>query len=145
MRAEHDRDAIGDLIERFDEDGAHRLQRVNDIAVVHDLVPDIDRRTIFPQREFDDADRAIDASAETARRRDQNLEFRRFAALRRGRRVGSVPNARALAQQVPWGKAASTFLSRLRREEHTSELQSLMRISYAVFCLKKKDTDTHHI
>src|SRR3546814_8545009 len=27
-----------------------------------------------------------------------------------------------------------------RSEEHTSELQSLMRISYAVFCLKKKDT-----
>src|SRR3546814_2663010 len=32
----------------------------------------------------------------------------------------------------------------LRSEEHTSELQSLMRISYAVFCLKKK-TNTHQI
>src|SRR3546814_5715165 len=32
-----------------------------------------------------------------------------------------------------------------RSEEHTSELQSLMRISYAVFCLKKKtQTTTHH-
>src|SRR3546814_9912409 len=30
--------------------------------------------------------------------------------------------------------------SRRRSEEHTSELQSLMRISYAVFCLKKKNT-----
>src|SRR3546814_4602864 len=29
-----------------------------------------------------------------------------------------------------------------RSEEHTSELQSLMRISYAVFCLKKKTKDT---
>src|SRR3546814_10755024 len=29
-------------------------------------------------------------------------------------------------------------LSKIRSEEHTSELQSLMRISYAVFCLKKK-------
>src|SRR3546814_1290431 len=29
----------------------------------------------------------------------------------------------------------------VRSEEHTSELQSLMRISYAVFCLKKKTTD----
>src|SRR3546814_3252000 len=29
-----------------------------------------------------------------------------------------------------------------RSEEHTSELQSLMRISYAVFCLKKKNTIT---
>src|SRR3546814_7682339 len=31
----------------------------------------------------------------------------------------------------------------LRSEEHTSELQSLMRISYAVFCLKKKKTNPH--
>src|SRR3546814_5929482 len=31
-----------------------------------------------------------------------------------------------------------------RSEEHTSELQSLMRISYAVFCLKKKTHDTKH-
>src|SRR3546814_3156103 len=30
-----------------------------------------------------------------------------------------------------------------RSEEHTSELQSLMRISYAVFCLKKKKTSEH--
>src|SRR3546814_3575725 len=30
----------------------------------------------------------------------------------------------------------------LRSEEHTSELQSLMRISYAVFCLKKKNNKT---
>src|SRR3546814_1576849 len=30
-----------------------------------------------------------------------------------------------------------------RSEEHTSELQSLMRISYAVFCLKKKKTQIH--
>src|SRR3546814_1177106 len=32
-----------------------------------------------------------------------------------------------------------------RSEEHTSELQSLMRISYAVFCLKKKMNDKHNI
>src|SRR3546814_2265883 len=32
-----------------------------------------------------------------------------------------------------------------RSEEHTSELQSLMRISYAVFCLKKKTTQTHYL
>src|SRR3546814_3859884 len=33
---------------------------------------------------------------------------------------------------------------RQRSEEHTSELQSLMRISYAVFCLKKKNRHSHH-
>src|SRR3546814_7320599 len=35
-------------------------------------------------------------------------------------------------------------ISHLRSEEHTSELQSLMRISYAVFCLKKQKTNTRH-
>src|SRR3546814_7804777 len=45
----------------------------------------------------------------------------------------------------PWALAAWTFLTAGialgsgRSEEHTSELQSLMRISYAVFCLKKKN------
>src|SRR3546814_2871320 len=33
---------------------------------------------------------------------------------------------------------------RARSEEHTSELQSLMRISYAVFCLKKKTATIYH-
>src|SRR3546814_10390463 len=35
-------------------------------------------------------------------------------------------------------EAAEILFLRKRSEEHTSELQSLMRISYAVFCLKKK-------
>src|SRR3546814_6350319 len=38
---------------------------------------------------------------------------------------------------------APNQLSR-RSEEHTSELQSLMRISYAVFCLKKKNIEQHN-
>src|SRR3546814_8040839 len=38
---------------------------------------------------------------------------------------------------------AATPLELLRSEEHTSELQSLMRISYAVFCLKKKKKTQH--
>src|SRR3546814_4003822 len=36
-----------------------------------------------------------------------------------------------------------TSAGRLRSEEHTSELQSLMRISYAVFCLKQKNHNIH--
>src|SRR3546814_8926468 len=41
--------------------------------------------------------------------------------------------------------AVAVYWNRLRSEEHTSELQSLMRISYAVFCLKKKNKpDTIH-
>src|SRR3546814_8558671 len=39
------------------------------------------------------------------------------------------------------GKTYSLIWSRPRSEEHTSELQSLMRISYAVFCLKKKQSN----
>src|SRR3546814_8105283 len=46
------------------------------------------------------------------------------------------------------GEAKPKLLERaatvgVRSEEHTSELQSLMRISYAVFCLKKKKKNTH--
>src|SRR3546814_6542062 len=39
-------------------------------------------------------------------------------------------------------KPTTRFTYGLRSEEHTSELQSLMRISYAVFCLKKKNQKT---
>src|SRR3546814_5881899 len=42
---------------------------------------------------------------------------------------GAKPDTSRLAQEL---------LDEQRSEEHTSELQSLMRISYAVFCLKKK-------
>src|SRR3546814_2035215 len=53
----------------------------------------------------------------------------------RGRTRGSRQRPRG----VPVERGS---LSCVRSEEHTSELQSLMRISYAVFCLKKKKT-TH--
>src|SRR3546814_3397734 len=39
--------------------------------------------------------------------------------------------------------AGQSAIYRVRSEEHTSELQSLMRISYAVFCLKKKKKSVH--
>src|SRR3546814_5767463 len=41
------------------------------------------------------------------------------------------------------GALLGLLLAIIRSEEHTSELQSLMRISYAVFCLKKKKHKTH--
>src|SRR3546814_3427539 len=64
-------------------------------------------------------------------------------------RSASHSRARARARPSVGSKAFSgtssaiwlrmaTFSVRTRLEEHTSELQSLMRISYAVFCLKKK-------
>src|SRR3546814_1321979 len=45
---------------------------------------------------------------------------------------------RVEAGQRPAIEQADVFRAYDRSEEHTSELQSLMRISYAVFCLKKK-------
>src|SRR3546814_3334978 len=50
-------------------------------------------------------------------------------------RLGDCDCALGYAQD---GKNGQVF-QRLRSEEHTSELQSLMRNSYAVFCLKKKN------
>src|SRR3546814_7378574 len=41
-------------------------------------------------------------------------------------------------------EAGQEVAEEARSEEHTSELQSLMRISYAVFCLKKKKQKTQH-
>src|SRR3546814_941723 len=41
-----------------------------------------------------------------------------------------------------WSMLVTSVLNLIRSEEHTSELQSLMRISYAVFCLKKKINHT---
>src|SRR3546814_4434946 len=46
--------------------------------------------------------------------------------------------AKARGRIIERGKAVAR-----RSEEHTSELQSLMRISYAVFCLNKKKTTIH--
>src|SRR3546814_6033065 len=55
--------------------------------------------------------------------------------------VGLALVLRDLVQRrlgVSWAAGAIVVGAALRSEEHTSELQSLMRISYAVFCLKKK-------
>src|SRR3546814_8108480 len=56
------------------------------------------------------------------------------------RRVGLEADEHLQDGETGPGRPA---LRHVRSEEHTSELQSLMRISYAVFCLKKK-TKTHH-
>src|SRR3546814_5449301 len=61
--------------------------------------------------------------------------------------IGYIPPAEAEANYYQQLTAQAMTLA--RSEEHTSELQSLMRISYAVFCLKKKTqyqqkTNTHN-
>src|SRR3546814_2920161 len=66
------------------------------------------------------------------------------APLRDQRRGGIVAVLQAAAGEVGFdiGCVAGTGEPQRRSEEHTSELQSLMRISYAVFCLKKKKKET---
>src|SRR3546814_1647470 len=54
-----------------------------------------------------------------------------------GNRMPALGGVEYAAFIIP-GLLMLTLLGETRSEEHTSELQSLMRISYAVFCLKKK-------
>src|SRR3546814_6997567 len=93
-------------------------------------------RSIFDARDFlgkADAARALDAA------RHHRLDDRphiflgdRALILLIARRAAAISDR--LVLQIAFAA---------RSEEHTSELQSLMRISYAVFCLKKKNTKTH--
>src|SRR3546814_8100185 len=70
-----------------------------------------------------------------------------FRSVRRGRLSRDSPGCCGTTSSAsrrgfhPRRRSARLRVPRQRRsEEHTSELQSLMRISYAVFCLKKKNT-----
>src|SRR3546814_9011168 len=63
----------------------------------------------------------------------------------RGKRGGNVMKVSIRPSRVTLmigSASAALMLGFARSEEHTSELQSLMRISYAVFCLKKKNKRT---
>src|SRR3546814_7320286 len=62
---------------------------------------------------------------------------------RRGLRRLFDPGVIERLALIALGRAAGFSLDEIRSEEHTSELQSLMRISYAVFCLKKKNKTDH--
>src|SRR3546814_8755914 len=57
---------------------------------------------------------------------------------------GSLPVVDNEGDAVVAGHGVHAVGGWLRSEEHTSELQSLMRISYAVFCLKKKKKREHN-
>src|SRR3546814_10220153 len=93
---------------------AHPLHRLHGGAEIAQHVPERDR---VPRER-----------GEVPQPREQNLQDEPPAAwsgFRRGAWGAEAP------PEPPTGEGA-------RSEEHTSELQSLMRISYAVFCLKKK-------
>src|SRR3546814_2267246 len=86
---------------------------------------------------------------------DLSRARRRSAQAVNAGRSGIEPKARPKSTWLPTytsaalkrspsshGEADFAAISSVRSEEHTSELQSLMRISYAVFCLKKKNRKT---
>src|SRR3546814_6409862 len=58
--------------------------------------------------------------------------------------AASLHSVRASILSAPLATSGPTLTASTRSEEHTSELQSLMRISYAVFCLKKKKITTNN-
>src|SRR3546814_9515082 len=67
--------------------------------------------------------------------RNAELAARRVGDDSRGHRFRRRPRCGSLRRLCGSGRSGA------RSEEHTSELQSLMRISYAVFCLKKKKSN----
>src|SRR3546814_5797449 len=72
------------------------------------------------------------------------------SALPKGRRVAAFQqlmccvsrDGMSMALSPSFGSEGTSTRNHVRSEEHTSELQSLMRISYAVFCLKKQQQKT---
>src|SRR3546814_2047728 len=82
------------------------------------------------------------ARCRSMRRADRRAPLRGFSLIEMLVAV-AVLSLVALALLNLAGENTRTAL--VRSEEHTSELQSLMRISYAVFCLKKKNTYTYWI
>src|SRR3546814_4118968 len=81
-----------------------------------------------------------DHAAAIRRRRRRGPPAARPLRARRGRVRGAVPRVRP--RRGDRQRGAGDLRAEPRSEEHTSELQSLMRISYAVFCLKKKNKKT---
>src|SRR3546814_3123382 len=98
-----------------------------------------------------DADEALVAAEDRAVEHDRPVALAVLADIARIESFGQhavgldradLPGAPDRVGQMPFelGGVEGDFAGQLRRsEEHTSELQSLMRISYAVFCLKKKN------
>src|SRR3546814_3956934 len=100
------------------------------------LFPDT---TLFRSRTL--VSSAVASKNAKPRRQNDKREQRRTLASLDGRRLTNQSQRRMRLRYS--GKYAFDFDCRFdfRSEEHTSELQSLMRISYAVFCLKKKKHD----
>jgi hypothetical protein len=67
MRAEDRNATFRNLVYFVDEMGAFGAQPIDNVAIVHDLMADIDRWPIFLQRPLDNLDRALDPGTKTSR------------------------------------------------------------------------------
>src|SRR3546814_10703737 len=96
----------------------------------------------YPSANADELPGLADAGRGLRTGRDDACQLAEGLARQGQRRQAGVP-ARHLAIDPRDSECHRRLRTgRPRSEEHTSELQSLMRISYAVFCLKKKKTQT---
>src|SRR3546814_1139869 len=91
--------------------------------------------TLFPYTTLFRSNRAVRAARDPGEPRED-----RRGAERGDRRADRRAQCRHCPARGPARAGPRGRQHRRRSEEHTSELQSLMRISYAVFCLKKKTT-----
>ena len=99
---EDDRRTLGHLGKIVDEDRAALTQTVDDRAVVHDLVPDIDGRAVDGKRTLNDRDGARDARAETARLGKENLHDCHFLVTDFAcRRPQTLPDGAHMPAAVP--------------------------------------------
>src|SRR3546814_10343236 len=99
-----------------------------------------DRHAVWKCRRYFQFEQPREHTSETARIQDEpGLDLARFPIL--------VANGQAWCDRIGFhpDHRLSEMKTGSRSEEHTSELQSLMRNSYAVFCLKKKKSTTDNI
>src|SRR3546814_7582095 len=89
----------------------------------------------------------LDSALEAARPDQRTTLIREFTKATESRLRFYGADGRRVSDSFASGPPTYTLrdpeLQPWRSEEHASELQSLMRISYAVFCLKKKNTKEH--
>src|SRR3546814_1217969 len=100
--------------------------------------------------EIAEAERSAGLAAQLEVRAGSKVEAGRIARRDRAAAFAIVAFTQRPRDEQGDARAQRIFADRgagiaaMRSEEHTSELQSLMRISYAVFCLKKKTQQTQH-
>src|SRR3546814_2869434 len=137
----------GELVTRYGEILMILLAKA---SPVHDLNTDIRIASDFYDRNQAEVARALAEMTQLNESGEKNPA--RFAALDRSlknaqeaanhfhaeRSKAYAQHANAMREYMIALFQEVRSVARLRSEEHTSELQSLMRISYAVFCLKKK-------